>query len=62
MLLLLLFSFVVAGIYALTSNDIKVGTNIEVDGAPWRVLGTIFWVSFFSCIYVIVLLIVLMYV
>ncbi|XP_023538922.1 uncharacterized protein LOC111799706 [Cucurbita pepo subsp. pepo] len=25
-------------IYALTSNDIKVGTNIEVDGAPWRVL------------------------
>ncbi|XP_021893824.1 uncharacterized protein LOC110811594 [Carica papaya] len=26
------------GIYALSSNDIKVGTNIEVDGAPWRVL------------------------
>ncbi|KAF7845223.1 putative serine/threonine-protein kinase PBL1 [Senna tora] len=25
-------------IYALTSNDIKVGINIEVDGAPWRVL------------------------
>ncbi|KAK4800337.1 hypothetical protein SAY86_020824 [Trapa natans] len=25
-------------IYALSSNDIKVGTNIEVDGAPWRVL------------------------
>ncbi|KAG4922258.1 Elongation factor P [Glycine soja] len=25
-------------IYALTSNDIKVGTNLEVDGAPWRVL------------------------
>ncbi|KAE9622297.1 putative translation elongation factor P/YeiP [Lupinus albus] len=25
-------------IYALTSNDIKVGSNIEVDGAPWRVL------------------------
>ncbi|XP_022971212.1 uncharacterized protein LOC111470003 [Cucurbita maxima] len=25
-------------IYALTSNDIKVGTNIEVDGFPWRVL------------------------
>lgn len=25
-------------IYALTSNDIKVGTNIEVDGAPWKVL------------------------
>ncbi|KAG5008433.1 hypothetical protein JHK85_026975 [Glycine max] len=27
-----------SGIYALTSNDIKVGTNLEVDGAPWRVL------------------------
>ncbi|XP_071724881.1 uncharacterized protein [Rutidosis leptorrhynchoides] len=25
-------------IYALSSNDIKVGTNIEVDGSPWRVL------------------------
>lgn len=25
-------------IYALSSNDIKVGTNIEVDGAPWKVL------------------------
>ncbi|KAE8099018.1 hypothetical protein FH972_017035 [Carpinus fangiana] len=25
-------------IYALSSNDIKVGTNIEVDGAPWRIL------------------------
>ncbi|CAA6654607.1 unnamed protein product [Spirodela intermedia] len=25
-------------IYALTSNDIKVGINVEVDGAPWRVL------------------------
>ncbi|XP_022733821.1 uncharacterized protein LOC111287488 isoform X3 [Durio zibethinus] len=25
-------------IYALSSNDIKVGTNLEVDGAPWRVL------------------------
>ncbi|KAK4253398.1 hypothetical protein QN277_010716 [Acacia crassicarpa] len=25
-------------IYALSSNDIKVGINIEVDGAPWRVL------------------------
>lgn len=25
-------------IYALTSNDIKVGINIEVDGAPWKVL------------------------
>ncbi|KAH1235263.1 Elongation factor P [Glycine max] len=27
-------------IYALTSNDIKVGTNLEVDGAPWRVLAS----------------------
>ncbi|ESQ40021.1 hypothetical protein EUTSA_v10014581mg [Eutrema salsugineum] len=25
-------------IYAFSSNDIKVGTSIEVDGAPWRVL------------------------
>ncbi|XP_072953827.1 uncharacterized protein [Typha angustifolia] len=25
-------------IYAFSSNDIKVGSNIEVDGAPWRVL------------------------
>ncbi|CAM8924565.1 unnamed protein product [Rhodiola kirilowii] len=25
-------------IYALTSNDIKVGLNIEVDGSPWKVL------------------------
>ncbi|XP_010553152.1 PREDICTED: uncharacterized protein LOC104823320 isoform X1 [Tarenaya hassleriana] len=25
-------------IYALSTNDIKAGTNIEVDGAPWRVL------------------------
>ncbi|XP_057971972.1 uncharacterized protein LOC131160368 [Malania oleifera] len=25
-------------IFALSSNDIKVGTNIVVDGAPWRVL------------------------
>ncbi|KAK6932157.1 Elongation factor P, C-terminal [Dillenia turbinata] len=25
-------------IYAFTSNDIKVGSNIEVDGAPWRVV------------------------
>ncbi|KZV33112.1 hypothetical protein F511_03378 [Dorcoceras hygrometricum] len=25
-------------IYALTSNDIKVGLNVEVDGAPWRVI------------------------
>ncbi|XP_039045659.1 elongation factor P-like [Hibiscus syriacus] len=26
------------GIYALSSNDIKVGTNLEVDGAPLRIL------------------------
>ncbi|KAK3444819.1 hypothetical protein EUGRSUZ_A00739 [Eucalyptus grandis] len=25
-------------IYALSSNDIKVGTSLVVDGAPWRVL------------------------
>ncbi|TKY65673.1 Elongation factor P [Spatholobus suberectus] len=25
-------------VYALSSNDIKVGTNLKVDGAPWRVL------------------------
>jgi len=25
-------------VYALSSNDIRVGTNIEVDGAPWKVL------------------------
>ncbi|KAI3473090.1 hypothetical protein Pfo_030382 [Paulownia fortunei] len=25
-------------IYALTSNDIKVGLNIEVDGNPWKVI------------------------
>ncbi|CAI0423789.1 unnamed protein product [Linum tenue] len=25
-------------IYAITSNDIKVGTQLEVDGAPWKVL------------------------
>ncbi|KAF3327364.1 Elongation factor P [Carex littledalei] len=25
-------------VYALSSNDIKVGVNIEVDGAPWKVL------------------------
>lgn len=29
-----------AGIHcSLSANDIKAGTNIEVDGAPWRVLG-----------------------
>lgn len=36
----------VAGIYAFSSNDIKVGSNIEVDGAPWRVLGIMFVISF----------------
>ncbi|CAD6268543.1 unnamed protein product [Miscanthus lutarioriparius] len=25
-------------VYALSSNDIRVGTNVEVDGAPWKVL------------------------
>ncbi|EPS70706.1 hypothetical protein M569_04054, partial [Genlisea aurea] len=25
-------------VYALSSNDIKVGLNIEVDGTPWRVI------------------------
>ncbi|KAL8517045.1 hypothetical protein ACS0TY_015323 [Phlomoides rotata] len=25
-------------IYAITSNDIKVGLNIEVDGSPWKVI------------------------
>ncbi|XP_068640512.1 uncharacterized protein [Aristolochia californica] len=25
-------------IFAFTSNDIKVGSSVEVDGAPWRVL------------------------
>ncbi|KAL9227869.1 hypothetical protein vseg_003510 [Gypsophila vaccaria] len=25
-------------VYALTSNDIKVGINLEVDGAPWRIM------------------------
>lgn len=29
----------------MSSNDIKVGSNIEVDGAPWRVLGN--YVFFF---------------
>ena len=24
---------------ALTSNDIRNGTTIEIDGAPWRVMG-----------------------
>uniref|UniRef100_A0A0E0F8Z0 Uncharacterized protein n=1 Tax=Oryza meridionalis TaxID=40149 RepID=A0A0E0F8Z0_9ORYZ len=26
-------------VYALSSNDIRVGSNLEVDGAPWKVLG-----------------------
>ncbi|KAK2414912.1 elongation factor P [Trifolium repens] len=25
-------------IYSLSSNDIKVGSNVEVDGSPWRVI------------------------
>ncbi|CAD6258676.1 unnamed protein product [Miscanthus lutarioriparius] len=25
-------------VYALSSNDIRVGTNVKVDGAPWKVL------------------------
>ncbi|KAG8093504.1 hypothetical protein GUJ93_ZPchr0012g19425 [Zizania palustris] len=25
-------------VYALSSNDIRVGSNVEVDGAPWKVL------------------------
>ncbi|GMI71914.1 hypothetical protein like AT3G08740 [Hibiscus trionum] len=25
-------------VYAFSSNDIKVGTNLEVDGAPWKVI------------------------
>lgn len=29
----------IAGIYAFSSNDIKVGSNIEVDGTPWKVIG-----------------------
>lgn len=29
----------ISGIMAFSSNDIKVGSNIEVDGAPWRVIG-----------------------
>lgn len=36
-----------AGIMALSSNDIKVGTELEIDGAPWRVIG-IFLNPFFS--------------
>lgn len=31
-------SFRFAKIFAFSSNDIKVGSNIEVDGSPWRVL------------------------
>ncbi|GKE22227.1 hypothetical protein Tco_1433739, partial [Tanacetum coccineum] len=29
-----------SGIYAFSSNDIKVGSNVEVDGSPWKVIGT----------------------
>ena len=32
-----------SGILALSTNDIKVGTTIEVDGAPWRVMGMQFF-------------------
>ncbi len=35
----------IAEIYAFSSNDIKVGSNIEVDGAPWRVLGIFYFLS-----------------
>lgn len=35
----MMFFFFLAEIYALSSNDIKVGSNLEVDGAPWKVLG-----------------------
>jgi hypothetical protein len=28
-----------SGLYALSSNDIKVGINLEVDGAPWKIIG-----------------------
>uniref|UniRef100_A0A0E0BN28 Translation elongation factor P/YeiP central domain-containing protein n=1 Tax=Oryza glumipatula TaxID=40148 RepID=A0A0E0BN28_9ORYZ len=24
-------------VYALSSNDIRVGSNLEVDGAPWKI-------------------------
>lgn len=34
-------SFGLLEVYALSSNDIKVGVNIEVDGAPWKVLGLV---------------------
>ncbi|XP_040385611.1 elongation factor P-like isoform X1 [Oryza brachyantha] len=37
-LLLLHFLSQLSGVYALSSNDIRVGSNIEVDGAPWKVL------------------------
>lgn len=32
---------------AFSSNDIKVGSNIEVDGAPWRVMGNFVFLFFF---------------
>lgn len=42
-------------IYALSSNDIKVGTNIEVDGSPMRVLGIyIFLISIMFVILIII--------
>lgn len=44
-----------SGIYALTSNDIKVGTNLEVDGAPWRVLGIFFFSFFLPRVWIVVL-------
>lgn len=40
----------ISGIMAFSSNDIKVGSNIEVDGAPWRVIGTYSYIFFFLLI------------
>lgn len=42
----------IAGIWALTSNDIRVGTNIEVDGAPWRVLGIDFFLYYYFVLFI----------
>lgn len=36
----------------MSSNDIKVGSNIEVDGAPWRVLGNYVFFFCFDFVYV----------
>jgi len=36
----------------MSANDIKAGTNIEVDGAPWRVLGIL--LPQFLLVYVII--------